>query len=209
MTECKTKFFDVSVVKQWIGTAGQFIPKSLKPGCPGAPKETKESLTKWLVFQFQVMVVVCILEMVRWTLAGSPESGVPFAVRGILSAWISAWFTWFAFAEREPSCCCFGFGHIEGWKHMHLIWGILLILSAVSQVGAFVSTFLPFLSAGLESMAVDFIVYAVVVVFYVLYGFAMLGVGISLVKMGGKKAGIDVEVGKSEVGKAVEGEVGA
>jgi len=53
-------------------------------------------------------------------------------------------------------------------------------------------------------MAPSFIVYAVAVVFYVLYGLAMLGVGVSLVKMGAKKAGVDLEGGKPAVGKPSE-----
>jgi hypothetical protein len=199
MAECKTKLFDLGVVKEWIGTSGKFIKVSVKPGCPGAPKDDKESLTKWLVFQFHVMVIACIVNMAYAAMLGAIATAVTNVITGILSAWISAWFTWFAFAEREPSCCCFGIGHVEGWKHMHLVWGILMILSAVSNVLNYLQAFLLVLDVGLQTMSVDFIIYAVAMVIYCIYGVAMLGVGIVLVKMGGKKSGVDIPA--AEVGK--------
>jgi len=195
MTECKTKFFDISVVKEWIGSAPTFIPKSLKPGNPGAPGDSKDNLTKWLVFQFQVMVIANIFGMIHAALAGAIVAGVTNAISGILSAWISAWFTWFAFAEREPSCCCILIGHIEGWKHMHLIMGILIILGAVSNVLNVLNAFLVVVNAGFDVADVNFIVYAVTVVIYFLYGLANLGVGLCLCKMGGKKSGVEVPSG--------------
>lgn len=200
MAECKTKLFDVGIVKEWIGTSGKFIKVSVKPGCPGAPKDDKESLTKWLVLQFHVMVLACIVNMVYAGMLGAIGTAVVNVITGILSAWISAWFTWFAFAEREPSCCCFCIGHVEGWKHMHLVWGILLILSALSNVYNYLRAFLLVLDYGLQTMSVDFIIYAVAMVIYCIYGLTMLGVGVCLIKMGGKKAGIDIPA--TEVGKA-------
>jgi hypothetical protein len=62
---------------------------------------------------------------------------------------------------------------------MHLLRGLLLILSAVSQVWYFLQGFLLVLEAGLANIDVDFLIYA------------MLGVGLCLCKMGGKKAGVD------------------
>lgn len=191
MAECKPKLFDCTPIKEWIPTSGKFIKTSTKPGCPGAPKDDKESLTKWLVFQFQIMVLACIAEMVRQVMLGYPMTGVTFALRGILSAWLSAWFTWFAYAEREPSFCCFGIGYVENWKFMHLIWGILLILGALSNLSTFLMAFIQVLQAAF-TVNVDFILYAIAVGIYCLYAVGNLGVGICLVKMGGKKAGIDI-----------------
>jgi len=39
------------------------------------------------------------------------------------------------------------------------------------------------------------------IVFYCIYGIAMLGVGLCLCKMGGKKAGVDIPAPAVEVGK--------
>ena len=117
------------------------------------------------------------------------EVAIPWA--GILSAWPSAWFTWFAYAEREPSFCCFGIGYVENWKYMHLIWGILLILGALSNLSTFLMAFIQVLQAAF-TVNVDFILYAIAVGIYCLYAVGNLGVGICLVKMGGKNAGIDI-----------------
>merc|ERR1719271_693904 len=71
------------------------------------------------------------------------------------------------------------------------LWELLLILSAVSQVWYFLQGFLLAREADLANMYVDFLIYADVMVIRIIYGLAMLGVGLCLCKMGGKKADVD------------------
>merc|ERR1719487_1866435 len=107
-------------------------------------------------------------------------------VGGLLGAFLSTWISWFCFVKREPSCC-FVCVCIEDFKFMHLIWGILLILGGVSQVYNYILG--PF---GLLNMLAYItqpyaIVFAIGVVFIVLYSVCNIGAGVCLVRSAARR----------------------
>jgi len=192
LSTMSVKFAGVGVITEWLGSSGEWIKKSLTPGKPGKPDETPEMLTKWLVFQFHVMILVQIANLVyQFLAAGSLNAliaaiaGFIFSVVPLLVAWVNAWIFWFSFAKREPSCCFF----IEGFKFAHLIVGIFQILYGLSLAANGVNALLTMMSAGTGTAFIGFAIYTVVLI---LYALALLGVGVCLVKMGGKKAGVDI-----------------
>jgi len=119
---------------------------------------------------------------------GGPVSGVISFVQYAIQVFLQTWILWFAFAKREPACCCLCVVCLEDFKPMHLIVGILLTLSGALQVLNVVQVLLTLLSV----MNTATIIYAVFVVFYVLYAVCLVMVGLCLIKVGGKKAGVEV-----------------
>jgi len=180
--------FDVGIVKEWFGTSGGFVAACKGPGI-GAPSEDPAVLTKFLVSGMYCLMLGHILFFVSGALNATMNLGG--LVGGLLGAFLSTWITWFCFVKREPSCC-FCCVCIEDFKFMHLIWGILLILNGVSQLYNYILGpfgLLNMLSYITEPYA---LVFAIGVVFIVLYSLCVLGAGVCLVKIGGKKAGVDI-----------------
>lgn len=202
MAECKTKVFDVGVVKEWCGTFGEFLKTSLTPGCPPKPSDDPNAAAKWIVFQFQIMVLAQIIMCVYSFLAGGGVGAVIAGLSNVISlaitAWVQGWMFWFSFVKRDPNCCCIFVVTIEGWKYMHLLVGISFMLQGLSNALNALNLFSAMLSGG---MGTDFIVFAVYVVFMVLYAVGMLGTGLCFVKIGSKKAGVEIpNVDASKVG---------
>merc|ERR1719487_146830 len=132
MGECKTSIINPGIIKEWIGSLGEFKGQ-IKPGMPPCSGlDQTEALTKWLVAQMWVGIFAAVVNFVLGVLMLTmPIVGL---IQGILFAFIGAWVSWFMFCKREPSCCCFCIVIVEGWKQMHLVYGILMILQAVSMI---------------------------------------------------------------------------
>jgi len=180
--------FDPSIVKEWIGTSGGFVAACKGPGI-GKPSEDPAVLTKFLVSGMYCMLLSHICFFVSGAL--NQQMAVGGLVQACISAFLSTWISWFCFVKREPSCC-FVCVCIEDFKFMHLIWGILLIVGGVSQVYNYILG--PFgLLKLLEFITAPYaIVFAIGVVFIVLYSVCNIGAGVCLVKIGSKKAGVDL-----------------
>lgn len=175
---------DPGIVKEWFGALGDFVAACKGPGV-GKPSEDPAVLTKWLVSGMYCMMLAYIVFFVHGVLYGTMAIGG--LISGVLGAFVSTWVGWFCFVKREPSCC-FCCVCIEDFKFMHLIYGILLILSGVSQAYNQIMLVLDMLSV----MGPSTIVFIIGVVFIVLYGICQIGAGVCLVKIGGKKAGVDI-----------------
>jgi len=185
---------DVGIVKEWVGTSGEFIGACKGPGV-GKPSEDPAVLTKFLVSGMYCMLLAYIVFFIQGFVPGGAGVGVSGLVSGVLSAFVSTWIVWFSFVKREPSCCFFCVC-IEDFKFMHLIYGILLILSGLSQTYTYLMALLTMLSV----MGPSTIVYIVGVVFIVLYSLCQIGAGVCLVKIGGKKAGVEIPEVPDKVG---------
>jgi len=196
------KIFDIGIVKEWIATSGEFFKVCTGPGA-GAPSDDPKVLTKWLVLSMYVMIITYLINIGYFVLSGGGIVGglISFA-QYVITAFIQTWIFWFMFAKREPACCCFCVVCIEDWKPMHLVAGILLILSGALQA---VNSVLSLLTM-LANMTTAVMVYAVFVAFYCLYAVTLIGVGLCLVKAGGKRAGVEVpgadKVGAPEISTA-------
>merc|ERR1719389_765167 len=120
---------------------------------PFSGLDKTESLTKWLVAQMGVGILAAVVNFVLGVLmATMPIVGL---VQGIISAFLGAWLSWFMFCKREPSCCCFCIIIVEGWKQMHLVYGILMLLQAVVSILSSVNQFYYIMStSGIDSMYV-------------------------------------------------------
>jgi hypothetical protein len=185
------KIFDIGILKEWIGTSGEFFKVCAGPGL-GAPSDDPKVLTKWLVSSMYVLIITYLVNIGYFVLGGGGIVGGLIAfVQYAITAFIQTWVFWYAFAKREPPCCCLLVVCIEDWKPMHLIMGVLLVLSGVLQA---INSVLALLTM-LANMTTAAMVYAVFVAFYCLYAVTLCGVGLCLVKIGGKKAGVDVPGG--------------
>ena len=71
---------------------------------------------------------------------------------------------------------------------MHLIAGILILLSGVFQVYNAIMGLLPYLSQITEPV---YLVYTVYVVFILLYAITQVAAGLCLIKVGGRMAGVE------------------
>jgi len=191
------KIFDISIVKAWAASSGDFIAACKGPGA-GAPSEDPKVFTKWLVLSMYLLILTHLVNIGYFVVSGgNVVSGVISFVQYAIMAFLQTWIFWYAFAKRDPPCCFCCVVCIEDWKPMHLIMGILLLLSGVMQAVNTVLQLLNLMSLGIAFIA--FIVYAVFTVLYCLYALSMCGVGLCLVKIGGKKAGVDIPA--AEVGK--------
>jgi hypothetical protein len=189
------KIFDIGIVKQWAGSSGDFLKVALKPGL-GAPSDDPAVCTKWMVTGMWVLILGYLINIGYWFLYGAVVSGVIAFVTNALGAFLQTWVFWYAFIKREPSCCYLCVVCIEDFQPMHLIAGILLILLGVYQVYAGVMGLLPYVSQITEP---TYLVMAIYVVFIILYAIVQMGTGLCLVKIGGKKAGVEVP-GADKVG---------
>jgi hypothetical protein len=194
MAECKTSIINGKIVSEWTGSFGEF--KGLcKPAMPPfSGLDQTEALTKWLVAQMWVGILVAVVNFVLSFLQGfMPIVGL---IQAILVAFIGAWVSWFMFCKREPSCCCFCIVIVEGWKQMHLVYGILMILQAVLSILNVVSAFMTILSAGNAT----YLIYGgISLAITILYNITWFFIGLSATKIGAKKAGVELP---ETVGKA-------
>lgn len=198
MGDCKTSVISGAIIKEWTGTFGEFKGQC-KPGMPPfSGLDKTESLTKWLVAQMWVGILAAVVNFVLGVLMSTmPIVGL---VQGIISAFLGAWLSWFMFCKREPSCCCFCIIIVEGWKQMHLVYGILMLLQAVSMILSTVQWFLALMNTpGIDSM---YVIYSgITLAITILYNITWFFIGLSAVKIGAKKAGVDLPeagaVGKS------------
>jgi len=189
------KIFDTGIVKQWAGTSGEFLKVALKPGL-GAPSDDPNVCAKWMATGMWLLILSHLINIGYWFLAGAVVSGVIAFVQYAIFAFLQTWVFWFAFIKREPSCCYLCVVCIEDFKPMHLIAGILVLLSGISQAYNALMGLLQYLSVITEP---TYLVYAVYVVFILLYALSQVGVGLCLIKVGGKKAGVEVP-GAEKVG---------
>jgi hypothetical protein len=142
------------------------------------------------------LILGYLVNVAYWFLAGYVVTGVIAFVQNALGAFLQTWVFWYAFIKREPSCCYLCVVCIEDFQPMHLIAGILLILSGVYQCYTGVMGLLPYVDLITQP---EYLVMAGYVVFIVLYAIANVGTGLCLVKIGGKKAGVEVP-GAEKVG---------
>jgi hypothetical protein len=189
------KIFDIGIAKEWFGTSGDFLKICFKPG-GGAPSDDPAVCTKWMVSGMWALILSYLINIGYWFLAGFVVTGVTAFVQNAIFAFLQTWVFWFAFIKREPSCCYLFVVCIEDFKPMHLIAGILVLLSGVLQVLSAVQGLIPYLSQITEPV---YLVYTVYVVFILLYAITQVAVGLCLIKIGGKKAGVDVP-GADKVG---------
>ena len=189
------KIFDIGIVKEWAATSGDFLKVALKPGL-GAPSDDPAMCTKWMVTGMWLLILSHLINIGYWFLYGAVVSGVIAFAQYAIGAFLQTWVFWFAFVKREPSCCYLCVVCIEDFKPMHLIAGILVLLSGVSQALNAVQALLPYVSNIAEPM---YLVMTVYVVFLFLYALSQVGVGLCLIKIGGKKAGVEVP-GAEKVG---------
>jgi hypothetical protein len=189
------KIFDMGIVKEWFGTSGEFLKLAFKPGA-GAPSDDPAVCTKWMVSGMWCLILSYLINIGYWFLAGFVVTGVTAFVQNAIFAFLQTWVFWYAFIKREPSCCYLFVVCIEDFKPMHLIAGILILLSGVFQVYNAIMGLLPYLSQITEPV---YLVYTVYVVFILLYAITQVAAGLCLIKIGGKKAGVEVP-GADKVG---------
>jgi hypothetical protein len=133
---------------------------------------------------------------------------VMHAISGVVSlfmTWINSSVLWWV-CRREPStlCCCMFY--IEGWKHTHLLYGIVRLLRCLYSAEAL-------MAHGRELFLVDvlgamgYFYVAVRVVLTIFVEITVYFVAISLVKVGMKKSGyMDYGIEKSEYGSETVGQ---
>jgi len=197
MSGCKINVLSPGIVKEFIGSLGDFKGQ-IKPGIPPCSNlDQTETLTKWLVAQMWVGIFAAVVSFVLWFLQGFMP--IVALVQGILIAFLGAWLSWFMFCKREPSCCCFCIFTVEGWKQMHLVYGILMLIQAIFMIWGVVNTFLNTLQiAGGDTTTLAYV--GINMVITILYNITWFFIGLSAVKIGGKKAGVELPqtVGKAE-----------
>jgi fumarate reductase subunit C len=197
MGECKTSIINPTIIMEWIGTLGEFM-KMLKPSMPPCSGlDNPDALAKWLIIQAWVGVLSAVVGFVMNFLS-TQTFGIIGLAQGILIAFLGAWISWFMLCKREPSCCCFCIVVIEGWKQMHLIYGLLMILQAVLMIIQVVQIFLDVLAVGDPTLLMYS---AVTLAITILYNITWFFIGLSATKIGAKKAGVEIPeapVGKSE-----------
>jgi len=191
------KIFDMGIVKEWFGTSGEFLKLAFKPGA-GAPSDDPAVCTKWMVSGMWCLILSYLINIAYYVLIpdGEVATGVQAFVSWSIYAFLQTWVFWYAFIKREPSCCYLFVVCIEDFKPMHLIAGILILLSGVFQVYNAIMGLLPYLSQITEPV---YLVYTVYVVFILLYAITQVAAGLCLIKIGGKKAGVEVP-GADKVG---------
>jgi len=197
MAECKTSIINGKIVSEWTGSFGEF--KGLcKPAMPPfSGLDSTEALTKWLVAQMWVGIFVAVVNFVlNFLIQGN--FFIVGLVQAILVAFIGAWVSWFMFCKREPSCCCFCIVIVEGWKQMHLVYGILMLLQAVLSIFRVVLTFMDIMNA-VEVNTTSLILGGISLAITILYNITWFFIGLSATKIGAKKAGVELP---ETVGKA-------
>jgi hypothetical protein len=151
-------------------------------------------LQKWLVTSMYVLILAYLVNIGYFALGGGGlVTGIISFVQYAIQVFLQTWIFWYAFCKRDPPCCFCCVFCIEDWKPMHLVAGLLLLLSGLLQALNTVQILVSMLSTITEPAT---ILYAIFVVFYVLYAVCMCCVGLCLIKLGGKKAGVDIPEAK-------------
>jgi len=214
------KFFDVQIVKDFCASFKDFLPVALKPGV-GKPTEDPAVLQKNLVTAMWVIILAHAVNIVYYALGASISSGIRAFISNSIGVLIFHWLTWFAYVKREPNCCFGVIFCIEDWKFQHLIWGVISLFMGVAQCFQSVDQIL---RVALQCALLDNLVDASgastcptvgdlslgAIFLYVgsgimfVYGVIMILVAISLIKIGGKKAGIEIPDPAAAVGKTEE-----
>jgi hypothetical protein len=183
----KVNVFDINFVKEWCSTSKDFLAVCKKPGF-AAPSEDPEVLTKWMVSGMYVLILSRFVNLASAAIGNALVPGIINFLIFVVVAFLQTWIFWFAFVKRQPSCCFVCVVCIEDLKPMHLIAGIFFMLSGVLQfVGALATIQSVMLVGGLYM-----IVYFVVIFIMLIYSITMVGTGVCLVKMGAKKAGVEL-----------------
>jgi len=190
MGEMKVSIINGKIINEWVGSFGEF-KGNLKPAMPPfSGLDQPEALTKWLIMQFWVGLIAHTVNFVLNFLNGFMLIGP--LISGILGAFIVSWVSWFMLVKREPSCCCFCIIIIENWNLQHLVYGVLMLLYGIQwslqALNAVQAAML--LPGGVSSMG--FIYSVISFAIMVLYSITFLFIGISAVKIGGKKAGVEL-----------------
>lgn len=192
----QVKVFDVAIVKEWIGSSKDFIAALKGPGF-AAPADDPQVLTKWLVSSFYLLIIAYAIQIAYFAMLTSAAGGdiVTGMLNGIyafitfgIQTFIMTWLFWFCFAKREPPCCCFCVVCLEDWKPMHLVAGLFYMLKGALEIIYAAQTLIGLIA----NINLPVMIYMVFFVFYCLYAVCMLCAGLCLVKMGQKKAGVEV-----------------
>jgi len=199
---CNIKVFDVPIIKEFFASFKDFLPIAFKPGV-GKPTEDPAVLQKNLVTAMWVIIIGHAFNIVYWTLAKDPVQGVIAFVTNSAFALLFHWLTWFAYVKREPNCFFFLIICVEDWNLQHLVWGVFSLLfgvqNALQGVRGLLAS-LKLLGAAPLTAVFGFISSGIVFVYAVI----MILVAVSLIKIGGKKAGIEIPDPAAAVGKTEE-----
>jgi len=199
------KFFDVQIVKDFCASFKDFLPVALKPGV-GKPTEDPAVLQKNLVTAMWVIILAHAVNIVYFAVmpGASIVQGITAFISNSIAMLIFHWMTWFAYVKREPNCCFGVIFCIEDWKFQHLIWGVIALLMGASQCFQSVWNGILVALKALTSTPVAAIFLFVGSGIMFVYGVIMILVAISLIKIGGKKAGIEIPDPAAAVGKTEE-----
>jgi len=203
MGECKPQVITMPMINEWTATFAEFKGVA-KPGPPPfSGFDTKETLTKWLVLQMCVGIIAGIVNCVMNILNGYMGAGIQGLIQGVCISFILAWVSWFMLVKREPNCCCFCIIVIEGWKLQHLVYGVLMMLQALSTIGASVNMFLAVLSpaAGVTQGPMALVFQGVSLGVTIAHQITWFFIAWSAIKIGGKMAGVEIPDPSAAVGK--------
>jgi hypothetical protein len=199
---CQIKVFDVPIIKEFFASFKDFLAVAMKPGV-AKPTEDPAVLQKNLVTAMWVIIIAHAVNIAYWVLAGNVVSGVSAFISNSLGALVFHWLTWFAYVKREPNCFFFLIICVEDWKFQHLLWGVFALLfgvqNALQGLNGILSA-LTYLADTPLAAIFGFISSGIIFV----YALIMILVAISLIKIGGKKAGIEIPDPAAAVGKTEE-----
>lgn len=195
----QVKIADMTILKAWFGSSGEFIKACKKPGL--GVSDDPAVLAKCLVSAMWCLILAYAVNIAYWALAGAVVTGVIAFIQFSLNQFLQSWIFWYSFVHRESDPCCpVCIFCLLDFKPMHLIMGILMVLIGVSQVLTYALTIPGMLATITEPTT---ILYLVFVLLYALYAVCYLCAGLCLVKLGGKKAGVEVP-GADKVGAPEE-----
>jgi len=199
---CNIKVFDVPIIKEFFASFSAFLPIAFKPGV-GKPTEDPAVLQKNLVTAMWILIFAHGFNIVYYVFAGGVGTGISAFISNSIFAFMFHWITWFAYVKREPNCFCFLIICVEDWNLQHLIWGVLALLMGVGNALQGLQGILNALSwlASTPIAAVFSFIFSGIIF---VYAIVMILVAISLIKIGGKKAGIEIPDPAAAVGKTEE-----
>jgi len=200
------KICDVNILKEFFASFKDFLPVAFKPGA-GKPTEDPAVLTKNLVSAMWVLIIAHALNIVYFVVLGSSGPGIVQGITRFITNSIIAlvlhWITWFAYVKREPNCFYFCIVCIEDWQPQQLVWGVLMLLWGGLQAVQSLLNMLDALKI-LASTPIAAIFSFISSGILCVYGILMVLVAVSLIKIGGKKAGIEIPDPAAAVGKTEE-----
>jgi len=189
----QVKIFNVAILKEWIASSKDFIAACKGPGF-AAPADDPAVLTKWLVTSLYLIIISYAINIAYFAMGSGVFSatglttGIYAFVQFAVSTFIQTWAFWYCFAKREPPCCCLCVVCLEDWKPMHLVAGVFYMLKGVLEIINAALTLIDLIA----NINLATIIYIVFFVFYCLYAVSTLCAGLCLVKMGKKKAGVEI-----------------